>query len=79
MALLTAVSKPDLPLLFFLRASAMKASRFNLFASGPLLFAMLGAQHLGAMTTPALVAVIVLGVGFWFGMIKRSFKIKPTV
>jgi len=62
-----------------LGAVVMKASRFNLFASGPLLFAMLGAQHLGAMTTPALVAVIVLGVGFWFGMIKRSFKIKPTV
>jgi len=62
-----------------LGAVVMKASRFNLFASGPLLFAMLGAQHLGAMSTPALLAVIVLGVGFWFGMIKRSFKIKPTV
>jgi len=62
-----------------LGAGVMKASRFNLFASGPLLFAMLGAQHLGAMTTPALVAVIVLGAGFWFGMVKRSFKIKPTV
>jgi len=62
-----------------LGAVVMKASRFNLFASGPMLFAMLGAQHLGAMTTPALLAVIVLGVGFWFGMIKRSFKIKPTV
>jgi len=62
-----------------LGAGVMKASRFNLFASGPMLFAMLGAQHLGAMTTPALLAVIVLGAGFWFGMVKRSFKIKPTV
>ena len=62
-----------------LAATAGKASRFNTFASGPMLFSMLGAQHLGAMTTPALVAVLVLGIGFWFGMIKRSFRIKPQV
>ena len=62
-----------------LAATMTKASRFNTFASGPMLFGMLGAQHLGAMSTPALVAVVFLGVGFWFGMIKRSFKIKPVV
>jgi len=62
-----------------LAATAGKASRFNLFASGPMLFAMLGAQHLGAMSTPALLATIFLGVGFWFGLVKRSFKIKTTV
>jgi uncharacterized membrane protein len=62
-----------------LAATAGKASRFNLFASGPMLFGMLGAQHLGAMSGPALVVVTILGVGFWFGMIKRSFKIKTTV
>jgi len=62
-----------------LAATMTKASRFNTFASGPLLFAMLGAQHLGAMSAPALVAVLVLGIGFWFGMLKRSFKIKPVV
>src|SRR3569832_2424590 len=39
-----------------LAATAGKASRFNTFASGPMLFGMLGAQHLGAMSTPALVA-----------------------
>ena len=60
-------------------ALAGKASRFNLFSSGPMLFGMLGAQHLGAMSFPALAIVWVLGVGFWFGMVKRSFKIKPTV
>ena len=49
------------------------------FSGVVLLFGMLGAQHLGAMSTPALLAVVVLGVGFWFGMIKRSFKIKPVV
>ena len=44
-----------------------------------MLFGMLGAQHLGAMSAPALILVLVLGLGFWFGMIKRSFKIKTTV
>ena len=24
-------------------------------------------------------AAVLIGVGFWFGMIKRSFKVKPTV
>jgi uncharacterized membrane protein len=60
-------------------ATAGKASRFNTYTSGPLLFAMLGAQHLGAMSGPALLATLVLGLGFWFGMIKRSFKVKTTV
>jgi len=59
-----------------LAATAGKASRFNTFASGPLLFAMLGAPHFGAMSAPVLIAVTVIGVGFWFGMIKRSFKIR---
>ena len=62
-----------------LAATAGKASRFNTYASGPMLFGMLGAQHLGAMSAPALIVVIVLGLGFWFGMIKRSFKVKTTV
>lgn len=74
--LLTGQPHPDAAKL---AGTMAKASRFNLFASGPLLFGMLGAQHLGAMSTPALLAVVFLGVGFWFGMIKRSFKIKPVV
>ncbi|MFL5308672.1 MAG: urate hydroxylase PuuD [Polyangia bacterium] len=61
-----------------LAATAGKASRFNTFASGPLLFAMLGAPHFAVMNGPVLIGVIVIGVGFWFGMIKRSFKIKTT-
>jgi uncharacterized membrane protein len=61
-----------------LAATAGKASRFNTFASGPLLFAMLAAPHFGAMSGPVLIVVTLLGVGFWFGMIKRSFKIKTT-
>jgi uncharacterized membrane protein len=62
-----------------LAATAGKASRFNTYASGPMLFGMLAAQHLGVMSTPALILVLVLGLGFWFGMIKRSFKVKTTV
>jgi uncharacterized membrane protein len=62
-----------------LAATAGKASRFNTFASGPLLFAMLGAPHFGVMSGPVLIGLTVIGVGFWFGMIKRSFKVKTTV
>jgi len=59
--------------------TVMKASRFNLYASGPLLFAMLAAGHLGVMSGPVLLITIVLGLGFWVGMVKRSFKVKPSV
>jgi uncharacterized membrane protein len=62
-----------------LAATAGKASRFNTFASGPLLFAMLGAPHFGVMSGPVLIGLTVIGVGFWFGMIKRSFKVKTVV
>jgi uncharacterized membrane protein len=62
-----------------LAATAGKASRFNTYASGPLLFAMLAAPHFSMMSGPVLLAVTVLGIGFWSGMIKRSFKVKTTV
>ncbi len=62
-----------------LAATAGKASRFNTYASGPLLFAMLAAPHFSMMSAPVLILVIVLGCGFWFGNIKRSFKVKTTV
>jgi uncharacterized membrane protein len=62
-----------------LAATSGKASRFNTYASGPLVFAMLAAPHFSMMSAPVLVLVIVLGCGFWFGSIKRSFKVKTTV
>lgn len=62
-----------------LAATAGKASRFNTYASGPMLFGMIGATHFGTMSPPVLVAVIIIGSGFWFGMIKRSFKVKTSV
>jgi uncharacterized membrane protein len=58
--------------------TAGKASRFNTYASGPMLFGMIAPTHFPTMTTPGLILTLVLGIGFWFGMIKRSFKIKPT-
>ena len=62
-----------------LAGTAGKASRFNTYASGPLVFAMLAAPHFSIMSGPVLVVVSLIGVGFWFGMIKRSFKVKTTV
>jgi uncharacterized membrane protein len=73
-----AAGKPD-PDAAKLAATAGKASRFNTYASGPMLFGMVGATHLGSMTLPVLLVVSIIGVGFWFGMIKRSFKVKTTV
>jgi uncharacterized membrane protein len=62
-----------------LAATAGKASRFNTYASGPMLFGMVAATHLGTFTAPVVAVIFILGLGFWFGMIKRSFKVKTTV
>jgi uncharacterized membrane protein len=62
-----------------LAATAGKASRFNTYASGPMLFAMLAAPHFSVMSGPVLVVVSLIGLGFWFGNIKRSFKVKTTI
>jgi NADH:ubiquinone oxidoreductase subunit 6 (subunit J) len=48
----------------------------HLYFFNLLLFAMLGAPHFGAMSAPVLIGATVIGVGFWLGMIKRSFKIR---
>jgi len=56
--------------------TAAKASRFNLFASGPLLFAMIVPNNDPGRSPWAILLAIVLGVGFWMGPLKRSFKIK---
>jgi len=62
-----------------LAATAGKASRFNTYASGPMLYGMLAATHFGTMSGPVLLVTTILGLGFWFGMIKRSFKVKTSV
>jgi uncharacterized membrane protein len=62
-----------------LAATAGKASRFNTYASGPMLYGMIMPNNYSGWTPAAIILVLILGVGFWFGMIKRSFKIKTTV
>jgi uncharacterized membrane protein len=62
-----------------LAAQAGKASRFNTYASGPMLFGMVVPNNYAGWPAVAMVLALILGVGFWFGLIKRSFKIKTTV
>ena len=62
-----------------LAATAFKASRFNLYASGPMLFGMIFPNNDPGRSPAAMILALIVGVGFWFGMVKRSFKIKPTV
>jgi uncharacterized membrane protein len=59
-------------------ATALKASRFNLFASGPMLFGMIMPNNDPGRSPLAMILALIIGVGFWFGLIKRSFKIKTT-
>jgi uncharacterized membrane protein len=62
-----------------LGATAARASRFNTFASGPMLFGMIVPNNYAGWPAVGMLVAIVIGVGFWFGMIKRSFKVKTTV
>jgi uncharacterized membrane protein len=62
-----------------LAATAGKASRFNTYASGPMLFAMIVPNNYSGWTHAGILIILILGIGFWFGMIKRSFKVKTTV
>ena len=62
-----------------LAATAGKASRFNTYASGPLLFGMIVPNNYSGWTHAGMGLAIIIGCGFWFGMIKRSFKVKTTV
>jgi uncharacterized membrane protein len=62
-----------------LAATAMKASRFNTYASGPMLFGMIVPNNYSGWSHTGMGVALILGIGFWFGMIKRSFKVKTTV
>ncbi len=62
-----------------LAVTAGKASRFNTYASGPLLFGMIVPNNYAGWSHAGMGLALILGVGFWFGLIKRSFKIKTTV
>jgi uncharacterized membrane protein len=62
-----------------LAATAMKASRFNTYASGPMLFGMIVPNNYAGWSHSGMIIALIIGIGFWFGMIKRSFKVKTTV
>jgi uncharacterized membrane protein len=62
-----------------LAATAGKASRFNTYVSGPMLFAMIVPNNYSGWTHAGILLTLILGLGFWFGLIKRSFKVKTTV
>jgi uncharacterized membrane protein len=62
-----------------LAATAGKASRFNLYASGPMLWGMVVPNNYSGWGHAGMGLALIIGVGFWFGMVKRSFKIKTTV
>jgi len=61
-----------------LAATAGKASRFNTYASGPMMFGMIVPNNYSGWRHAGIALALVLGLGFWFGMIKRSFKVKTT-
>ena len=61
-----------------LAAVAGKASRFNTYASGPMLYGMIIPNNYSGWHLGGIIIVTILGVGFWFGNIKRSFKVKTT-
>lgn len=54
------------------------ASRFNLFASGPMLFGMIVPNNYPWLSPWWMLAAIAVGAGFWLGNVKRSFKVKTT-
>ena len=62
-----------------LAATAGKASRFNTYASGPMLFGMVVPNNYSGWSHAGMGLALIIGTGFWFGLIKRSFKIKTVV
>jgi uncharacterized membrane protein len=58
---------------------AAKASRFNTYASGPMLFGMIVPNNYSGWSHSGMVLALIIGIGFWYGLIKRSFKIKTVV
>jgi len=60
-------------------ATAGKASRFNTYASGPMLFGMIVPNNYSGWSHAGMALALIIGTGFWFGLIKRSFKIKTVV
>ena len=44
-----------------------------------MLFAMIVPNNYSGWSHSGMALALILGMGFWFGQIKRSFKVKTTV
>ena len=62
-----------------LAATALKFSRFNLYASGPMLFGMIFPNNDPGRSPAVMILALIIGAGFWTGLVKRSFKIPTTI
>lgn len=62
-----------------LAATALKASRLNLFLSGPMLFGMIVPNNYSGWPAVGMLFAVVVGCGFWMGPLKRSLKVPTTV
>lgn len=60
-----------------LAATAAAASKFNLFASGPLLFMMIVPNTFPGWTPLAMLPCGVVGAAFWYALLAWAFKVKP--
>jgi uncharacterized membrane protein len=60
-------------------ATALKFSRFNLYASGPMLFGMIMPNNYPGLSPVMMLAALIIGAGFWTGLVKRSKKIPTTI
>ena len=61
------------------RAKAKLFSRTNTYLSGPMLFGMLGANHLGSQSPKALIASLIIGFGGMWVAIFHSDRVGKTV
>lgn len=76
--LLLALAKGEpLPGAETLAATAAASSKLNLYLSGPLLFCMVVPNNYPGWPFFSLPVAIVVGVGFWFGLVKKAGKVKP--
>lgn len=57
--------------------TAATASKVNLFATGPLLFAMIVPNNYPGWPPIALALCTALGMGFWYVMLKWAYKMNP--
>ena len=58
---------------------ALKASRINVFLSGPMLFAMIAPNNYGSINAVTLLVTIAVGLLFIWGFIRMSYKVGQDI